>query len=136
VVTSAGSEAAERSVDAAMTQQYTILFAEDDTQVRDAVIELLRQHGFAVLVAADGAEALRLLRERPADLLFTDVVMPGMSGFELARQAKLLRPQLRILYMTGHATQAEGRGLRFGKLLLKPLRAAEILAEICQALAS
>jgi DNA-binding response OmpR family regulator len=117
-----------------MTQSYTILFAEDDTQVRDAVIELLRQHGFGVLVASNGEEAIRLLAEQSVDLLFTDVVMPGINGFELARRAKLLRPNLRVLYMTGHATQAEGRGMRFGKLLLKPLRAAEILAEICQAL--
>ena len=122
------------SVGIGMTVQFTILFAEDDTLVRNAVIELLRQHGFRALVAEDGYEAIRLLMEHPVDLLFTDVVMPGISGFELARQAKLIRPDLRVLYMTGHAEQ-EARGLRYGKLLLKPLRAAEILAEICQALA-
>lgn len=119
-----------------MAPQFTVLFAEDDTLVRDAVIELLRQHGFGVLVAQDGYEAIRLLAENAVDLLFTDVVMPGISGFELARQARLMRPSLRVLYLTGHADQAEGRGLRYGKLLHKPLRAAEILAEVCQALSA
>ncbi|HZB91693.1 MAG TPA: response regulator [Stellaceae bacterium] len=117
-------------------KQFTILFAEDDTHVRAAVIELLKQHGFSVLVATTGDEAIRLLAEHPVDLLFTDVVMPGLNGFELARQGKLLRPELRVLYLTGHAEKTEGRGVRHGKLLMKPLRAAEILAEICQALST
>jgi CheY-like chemotaxis protein len=117
-----------------MAPQFTILFTEDDTLVRNAVIELLRQHGFRALVAEDGYAAIRLLMEHAVDLLFTDVVMPGISGYELARQARLLRPDLRVLYMTGHAEQ-ESRGERYGKLLLKPLRAAEILSEVCQALA-
>ncbi len=116
-----------------MTQPFTILLVEDDTLVRDAVIELLRQHGFVTLVAEDGYAAIRLLMEHRVDLLFTDIVMPGITGFELARQAKLMRPELRVLYMTGHAEQEKG-GLRYGKLLLKPLRANEILSEICQAL--
>lgn len=117
-----------------MARQFTVLLVEDDTLVRDAVTGLLRQHGFTALVAEDGYAAIRMLMERPVDLLFTDVVMPGISGFELARQARQLRPELRVLYMTGHAEQ-ETRGLRYGKLLQKPLRAAEILAEIVQALA-
>lgn len=118
-----------------MAPQYTILFVEDDALIRDAMLELLRRHGFIALAAQDGYEAIRLLTEHAVDLLLTDIVMPGISGFELARQAKLMRPGLRVLYLTGHAEQAEGRGLRYGKLLQKPMRAAEILAEVCQALA-
>jgi len=122
------------NVGLAMAPQFTILLVEDDALVRDAVVELLRRHGFIAFVAEDGATALRLLAQHPVDLLFTDVAMPGMNGFELARQARQLRPELRVLYMTGQGAQ-EGRGLRYGKLLQKPLRAAEILAEIVQALA-
>lgn len=118
-----------------MTSTFTVLFTEDDTLVRDAITELLRQHGFRALVAQDGHEAIQLLMANPVDLLLTDIVMPGINGFELARQAKLLRPGLRVLYITGHAEQ-ERCGMRYGKLLLKPLRAGEILAEICQALAA
>ena len=88
-----------------------------------------------MLVARDGYEAIRLLVEHHVDLLFTDVVMPGISGFELARQAKLIRRNLSVLYATGFADQAKGKGIRYGKILEKPIRADEILAEISQALA-
>jgi CheY-like chemotaxis protein len=115
--------------------QFTILFAEDDRQVRDAVIALLREHGFRVLVASDGYEAIRLLVEHNVDLLFTDIAMPGISGFELAQQAKLIRPRLRVLYTTGYAQEAAGKGILYGKILQKPIRAHEILAEVSQALA-
>lgn len=119
-----------------MRRQYTILFAEDERPLRDAVKALLTEHGFKVLTAEDGYGAIRVLVEQSADLLLTDVVMPGISGFELARQAKMIWPHLRVLYMTGHANRPEGReGVRYGKLLQKPIRADEILAEVCQALA-
>jgi CheY-like chemotaxis protein len=117
-----------------MERQFTVLFTEDDRLVRDAVGELLRQHGFNVLVAANGEEALRLLAEHSVDLLFADIVMPGMSGVELARRAKELRPDLHVLYLTGHFSQAAGRGVRYGKLLEKPLRADQLLSEVVQAL--
>ena len=119
-----------------MRHPLTILFAEDDRPVRDSVIEILRAHGFNVLVAQDGYEAIRLLVEHSVDLLFTDIVMPGISGFELAQQAKLIRPHLRVLYMTGYTYAAPGQdGPRYGKLLYKPLRAEEILSEVEQTLA-
>ena len=118
-----------------MSRQFTILFAEDDRQVRESVIALLREHGFRVLVAENGYEAIRLLMEHHVDLLFTDVVMPGVNGFELGLQAKLIRPNLHVLYMTGYAEQARGKGIRYGKVLQKPVRADELLAEINQALA-
>ena len=118
-----------------MDRQFTVLFVEDDPLLRDAAVALLREHGFRVLGAEDGDEAIRLLAEHQVDLLFTDVVMPGVSGFDLGLQAKLIRPNLRILYMTGYAEQAVGKGIRYGKVLQKPVRADELLAEITQALA-
>jgi DNA-binding NtrC family response regulator len=60
--------------------------------------------------------------------------MPGISGFDLGQQAKMIRPDLRVLYMTGYAEQA--RGIRYGKVLQKPIRADELLAEVTQALGS
>jgi CheY-like chemotaxis protein len=118
-----------------MGRQFTILIVEDDRLIRDAMITLLREHGFRVLGAEDGYEAIRLLVEHQVDLLFTDLVIPGISGFELTRQAKLLRRDLRVLYMTGDAQQARGNGILYGKLLQKPVRADEVLAEVSQALA-
>jgi two-component system, cell cycle sensor histidine kinase and response regulator CckA len=118
-----------------MTYRSTILFVEDESDLRDLVSEVLSAKGFEVLLASDGYEAVRLLTEHHVDLLLTDVVMPGISGFELARQAKLMRPGLRVLYTTGYAEQAQGRhGVRHGKLLTKPIRAAELVSEVSQAL--
>jgi CheY-like chemotaxis protein len=118
-----------------MVRRFTVLFVEDDTAVREMVVGLLREHGFNVLTASDGYEAIRLLVEHAVDLMFTDIVMPGLDGFELAQQAKLMRPEIHVLYMTGYAEQFAGRGLRYGKLLQKPVRPDTLLAEVCQALA-
>jgi CheY-like chemotaxis protein len=123
--------------DVAQSRRFTVLFVEDDREVRETVVAILCVHGFDVLVAEDGYEAIRLLVEFPVDLMFTDVVMPGLSGFELGEQAKLIRPDLRILYITGYADRPQDRRkLRYGKVLQKPIRATELTQEIRMALAS
>ena len=119
----------------AMAPRYTILFVEDEAALRELVVQILTPLGFEVLVAADGYEAIRFLVERPVDLLFTDIVMPGLNGFDLAAQAKLLRPDLKVLYATGYAVQERRQAIRHGKLLRKPLRADQLAAEVNLALA-
>jgi CheY-like chemotaxis protein len=110
---------------------YTILFVEDETPVRDLVIRILSEKGFRVFAASDAHEALRLLAARPIDLLFTDVVMPGMDGVQLARQAKRLRPTIKVLFTTGYAQRAaERQAMRFGRILFKPVRQPELLREV------
>jgi two-component system, cell cycle sensor histidine kinase and response regulator CckA len=82
----------------------TILLVEDEEQVRAVVLNILRRQGYHVLPARDGAEAL-LLCERhsqPIDLLVTDVVMPRMSGPELARRLAAARPAMKVLCMSGY----------------------------------
>ena len=107
----------------------TILFAEDDAQIRHSVAQLLSLRGFRVLVAEDGYEALRLLLQEHVDVLFTDIVMPGLDGIELARKAKRVKPDLQVMFVTGYASKAS-EAMHLGTLLHKPLRAHQIETEI------
>jgi CheY-like chemotaxis protein len=83
----------------------TILLAEDEPQVRLPTVRSLTGLGYEVLVATNGAEALSLASAHHGkiDLLVTDVVMPGMRGNELAAELRRLRPDLRVLYISGYA---------------------------------
>ena len=112
-----------------MAQKITVLFVEDDEGVRQVLPELLSEDEFRPIVAASGYEAMRLLAEEHVDVLFTDLVMAGMDGVELAKQAMLMRPELRVVFMTGYLSRAEAAG-RFATLLYKPMRAHEIEAAI------
>ena len=82
----------------------TILLAEDEEAVRLLVCQLLRAHGYSVICARSGAEALQLVRQGtdPIDLILTDLVMPGMGGRELASKASVIRPDIKVLYMSGY----------------------------------
>ena len=82
----------------------TVLVVEDDRTVRSLAVEMLRLNGYAVLQAQDGREALDLVRRhgQPIHLLLTDVVMPEMSGRELARSIAGLEPGIGVLYMSGY----------------------------------
>jgi hypothetical protein len=83
-----------------------ILLAEDDEQVREMVAEMLQSLGYTVSVAATPEEALSLnaYAEVSYDLLLTDVVMPRLSGPELAERIRLVRPEMRVIYMSGYAS--------------------------------
>jgi CheY-like chemotaxis protein len=118
-----------------MSIALTVLFAEDVTPIRESVMQLLALRGFRVLTATDGYEALRLLTQEEVDLLFTDIVMPGLDGIELARRAKRFSPDLKVLFTTGYAAKA-AEALHLGKLLYKPLRAAEIETELRAAMSA
>lgn len=86
----------------------TILLVEDDEQVRELAREALSVSGYEVLVAETPRAAIALCRSHRSriDLLLTDVVMPGISGPELAIQVTAIRPELKVLYMSGYAAQA------------------------------
>lgn len=82
----------------------TIVLAEDESSLRELAEKILTRGRYKVFAAGDGWSALRLLNQLsvPVDLLLTDVVMPGMNGPELAKQARQVRPKLRILFMSGY----------------------------------
>jgi len=81
----------------------TILLVEDDADVRLFICDVLDTHGYKVLQARDGVEALTVVEGHagPVDLLVTDVIMPRMSGSEVATRLHVLRPTLKVLYISG-----------------------------------
>jgi CheY-like chemotaxis protein len=117
----------------------TILLAEDDGAVRRLARDVLARHGYNVIEARDGDEAIAFAhQERGAiDLLVTDVVMPGLSGRDLAVLLQAERPDMRVLYTSGYteniimATSPDG-GLT---LLPKPFLPGDLLQKVGETLA-
>jgi CheY-like chemotaxis protein len=109
------------SPSAAVEGRETILLVEDADAVRDVTRELLEGLGYTVLAAAHGAQALALARAYPGPihLLLTDVVMPRLGGGTLAAEVASLRPQIRIVYMSGYTTEALPGHAAPGALLLQ-----------------
>jgi CheY-like chemotaxis protein len=117
----------------------TILVVEDDPQVRTIATSHLLTLGYNVLEARDGPAAELLLQgEQPIDLVFTDMVMPGgMSGRELAEQARRHRPGMKILLTTGYTKDAILHQGKLGSgyhLLAKPYRRQELARAVRAAL--
>lgn len=113
----------------------TVLVVEDETTLRSYAADMLQELGYQVLEAANGPEALDLLRQHPeVQLLFTDVVLPGgMNGRELADEAVQRCPGLKVLYTTGYTRNAivhHGRLDPGVQLLSKPYAFAELAAKI------
>jgi PAS domain S-box-containing protein len=117
----------------------TILVVEDDKLVRDYVLAQLHGLGYVTLEAANATEALAIVEAgKPFDLLFTDVIMPGLNGRQLAERVFRIKPELKVLFTSGYTEDAiihHGR-LDEGVLLLpKPYRKSELAAMIRKALA-
>ncbi len=90
----------------------TLLLVEDEAAVRSSARRLLERHGYSVLEARHGADALRIVEEsgRPIDLVVTDLVMPEMGGKELAERLRTHRPGLKVLFMSGYTEKAISTG--------------------------
>ena len=104
-------------------QSVELLLVEDEAMLRLIAVEMLQEAGFAVHEAADGVEALEQLGAHPdVALLLTDVQMPRMGGYELVDKALALRPDLKILLMTGYTQTAPTEDLlkRGVQILYKP----------------
>lgn len=113
-----------------------VLLVEDDPLVRMTLVEGLADAGFEVLEAEDAESALRVLAHHPEiALLLTDINLPGADGFALARAARVLRPDLPVIYASGRFRQAEpGRGLPDAPFLAKPFSVACAAATIAGAM--
>jgi CheY-like chemotaxis protein len=111
------------------------LLTEDERDVREVAREFLESGGYTVIEARDGIEALGLVEkhEGAIDLLITDMVMPRMTGQELAARLKEQRPRLRMLYMSGYSERAAADSLRAEpgvRLLAKPFSRSALLRTV------
>jgi len=130
--------AAPAPSEAGASRGETILAVEDDDLVRAHVAGELKNLGYVVLTARNGADALKILRPSDrVDLLFSDVVMPGLSGPDLAKQAMLLRPGLKVLFTSGYTENTlihHGRLDPGVQLLNKPYRRQDLARRLRQVL--
>lgn len=113
----------------------TILVVEDHDEVRRLIGEVLGRAGYTVIVAPDGSEALGILAAavEPISLLLTDVVMPGISGPELAGICLERCPGLRVLYMSGYGFDAVGEQGSLGPdlaFIQKPFASVDLLKRV------
>ena len=113
----------------------TVLLVDDDDAVRATTADVLAGLGYAVRQSADGPAALDLLSSgADIDVMLTDVVMPGMSGPELARRVASIRPNMPIIFISGYAEPEGLAGGSLGRLVRKPFRAAELQEQIEEAI--
>jgi CheY-like chemotaxis protein len=128
---------AEVAVPAAGGGSETVLLVEDESMVRDVLRRGLREHGFRVLAARDGNDAMRQAAayEGAIDLLVTDLVLPHVSGRDVAAQLCARRPALRVLYISGYSDEilADPRPGDSGTAFLrKPFTVTELVTRIRQ----
>lgn len=113
----------------------TVLVVEDEPVVRGLVVEVLGALGYVAVEAEDGPSGLEVLQShQPLDLLITDIGLPGLNGRQIADAARLLRPELKTLFMTGYAENAVmgGGGLEPGmEIMTKPFTMDALAAKVC-----
>jgi CheY-like chemotaxis protein len=115
----------------------TVLVVEDEDAVREFAVESLQRHGYQVIAAPSGEEALKVAsaHDGTIHLLLSDVVMPGMKGPELATRLRALRPGLRVLLMSGYAADVvTSDDLKDAALVPKPFSPASLSRAVRTAL--
>ncbi len=118
------------------SQSATILLVEDEPAIPKLIRRTLAGAGYELLVARDGDEALRVAGQHRGviDLLLTDIVMPGMNGFELVKQIGRAHPETTVLFVSGYSRDSTSvrSGLRTAgrAFLLKPFTQDALLAKI------
>ena len=117
----------------------TVLVAEDQPEVRRLALLILKNNGYRLLEASGGPEALELSRRHagPIDLLLTDVIMPEMTGRELADRLRESRPSIKVLYVSGYTADVIGREGVLEKgvdYLPKPFTPADLAAKVREVL--
>jgi len=130
----------ESANDASLTSGVgTVLVVDDQGALREMTQRILTRHGYAVLTASGGAQAIEIARSHDGviDLLLTDIIMPAMQGPEVANEIRKLRPDIRVLFMSGHAQPVLEAEMLLGtefQLVEKPFNQATLLENVRRAL--
>lgn len=118
-----------------------VLVVDDDLTIRELVTLVAERDGHDVVTAANGLEAVKILRDREVDLIITDIMMPEMDGFGVVQVAKEVQPDARILVASAvgekvpeHLTEVAFRRLGIDRFVAKPFRASALRTAIRQAL--
>ena len=108
----------------------SIIVVDNEPLIRDFLAELLRAEGFAVSVAFNGEEALRLADRAPCDLMMLDVNMPGLGGWETLALLRGGHPELKVLIMSGTVDHGRARAAGANGFIQKPYHPAEVLGAV------
>jgi DNA-binding response OmpR family regulator len=114
-------------------EQKRILVVEDDSAIRQGIVDALRFAGYETLQAANGTEGMKLALQASVDMLMLDLILPGPSGFEILQAARQARPTLPIIILTARGEEADRvQGLRLGAddYVVKPFSVRELLARV------
>jgi len=113
-----------------------ILVVDDEPLIRVLAKRFLERSGYKAMEAGSGAEALRVLRQQPCNiaLLLTDIVMPGISGIELAQEAHALQPALPVIFLSGYSSRLADSVDSY-PCLQKPFKRQELVRLVAKALA-
>ena len=116
----------------------TILVVEDDPRGRYLVCEVLRREGYQVAEAANGAEALDIVRTQRMNLVITDLVMPKVNGFKFVEQLHTIDPRMPIIFITGYLAAVTGKTLLqdIAEVLPKPFEFDPLRSAVKRALTS
>jgi DNA-binding response OmpR family regulator len=130
-----------RDVPQTESHKSVVLIVDDEAVIADTLAVILKQAGFTTMVAYGGQTALEIAKTVPPDLLLTDVVMPGLSGVDLAIAIRRDVPNCKILLFSGQAATADLLGEAGNQghdftLLSKPLHPRDLLARLSQTLQS
>lgn len=110
-----------------------VLVAEDDTHIREGLVELLEEEGYDVLAASDGEEALRRFAEMKPDFVCLDVMMPKSSGYDVCREIRKTDEQTPIIFISAKSEEIDKvLGLELGgdDFIVKPFGVKEVIARI------
>ena len=123
---------AERTTQPVPPGNETVLFVEDDDLLRHLTVAELASHGYRLIEASNSLEALKAveLHSGPIHLLITDVIMPQMGGVELARRLREIRPEAKVLYISGYMHEALPDTTPRADVLLKPFTSDVLLARV------